>query len=281
MPEMATHEECDELDYLGRSFLEDLLPLIKTYTIANESQFLDIVTLRANYYREDNTPSEFLLLHTNEETIYNIIQPTNHLSKHLSSIDLNHRLLLAKMSSVPHSAAAVALDHLLVKALQPMGLDLAVKGYASAEIWGHEQKRAKEPDHGWGPRRRPPGRADRPSVVLEVAYSESEAKLQSDVRFWLSPEDGNANVCLTIRIDRSKPKIRIEQWHRGEQNRIRRNQVVWIAKTTPTGPLSVTGDPLRLSFEDLFCRKPDRPGEHDLNIPAEQLEELARMVWDE
>lgn len=278
---MTTHEDCDELDYLGRSFLEDLLPLIKTYTICSESQFLNIVTSPANYYGISNTPSEFLLLHTSEETIHTILNPNNpSLSKHLSSFDLNGKLLLAKMRGIPHCTAAGELNNIFLSALQPMGLDRAIKPYQGAEVCGTEEKRGKEPDYAWGPKRRPPGQADRPSVVLEVAYSEAETKLQSDIRFWLSPKDGNANVCLTVRIDRSKPRIRVEQWHRDKQGRICRKQVIWIARTTDD--LAVTDDhPLRLSFEDLFRRKPDRPGEHDLEISADDLKELARTVWDD
>lgn len=273
---MTTHENCDELDHLGCGFLEDLLPLIETYTVCNELQFLSIVTSPATRYNISNIPSEFLLFRISEEIIHLILnQDDPYISRYFSSFDLNGKLLLAKMPSIPHSAAGVELNRIFTKLLQPMGLDHALKGYPGATIWGNREKRGKEPDFGWNPKRRPPGQADRPSVVLEVACSETDIKLQSDIRFWLSPRDGNANVCLTIRIEESK--IRVEQWHRDKQERIRRRQVIWITRATDN--LAVTGDsPLLLSFEDLFRRKPDQPREHDLEISAEDLMELARTV---
>lgn len=278
---MTTHDDCDGLDYLGCSFLEDLLPFIEAYTVCNESHFLSIVTSPATRYNISNIPSEFLLFRTSEETIHTILNQTNPcLSKYLSSFDLNAKLLLAKMPSIPHSVAGSELHTILINLLQPMGLGRAIKGYPGADIWGNREKRGKEPDYGWNPKRRPPGQADRPSVVLEVAYSESDLKLQSDIRFWLSPKDGNANVCLTIRIDRTRPQIRVEQWHRDKQGRIRRRQVIWITRTADK--LTATGDsPLLLAFEDLFRHKPDQPREHDIEISAESLMELARAVWDD
>lgn len=44
-------------------------------------------------------------------------------------------------------------------------------------------------------------------VVLEVAVSESKAKLERDVEFWLDPARGNANIALTLEAARKKPVI--------------------------------------------------------------------------
>ncbi|KAJ5347933.1 uncharacterized protein N7506_001186 [Penicillium brevicompactum] len=57
------------------------------------------------------------------------------------------------------------------------------------------------PDFGWGPKRRPRDQPREPSVVLETAYTKAEAKLQSDVQFWLFRNDSNTNACLTAKID--------------------------------------------------------------------------------
>ncbi|KAJ5580524.1 hypothetical protein VI817_009796 [Penicillium citrinum] len=272
-----------ELDDLGYTFLEDLRPFSKLFKIRNESQFQDIVQRTSQAYASntDETPCEYILFSSNDNTISHIIHSTHpYTMRRLSAFDLNAGLLLAKLPpTIAHSTAATEFQSMLHDALQPMGLHRAIKGYASAGISGDEEKRAKQPDGGWGPKRRPPRSNDRPSVVLEVALSEPDKKLQSDIRFWLSPGDGDANVCFTVRLDRSRSVIRIENWHRA-QGRIRRNQRIWIQRVS--GQIQVTGDsPLSLSFEDLFRRKPDRPGEHDLELSSEALKEYARTIWDD
>ena len=70
--------------------------------------------------------------------------------------------------------------------------------------------KGKVPDAAWGPRRSPRGIPKSPTVVLEVAVSETDKKLQSDIRFWLN--DGNARSCLTARVTRNTPEIRLERW---------------------------------------------------------------------
>jgi hypothetical protein len=284
MATMTTDEDCDELEYLGRSFLEDLLPSIKTYTLYSESQFLNIINSQATHFNTIlDYPHEFLLFriseHTDIHTLNTILNPENpNTSRYISSIDLSGRLLLTKMISVPHGAVGGVLHDTIQSSIQLMGLKNTLKTYVGSTTWGDGAKRAKEPDFGWGPKRRAPGQPDRPTITLEVAYSETDKKLQSDVRFWLSPRDGNANACLTVRIQQSN--IRVEQWHRNDRGRICRQGVVWIRKTTDR--LVVDNDyPIRISFEDLFNRRADCPRENDIEVSPEDLRELARTVWDD
>ncbi|CDM29395.1 unnamed protein product [Penicillium roqueforti FM164] len=137
--------------------------------------------------------------------------------------------------------------------------------------------RAKAPDYDWGPKRAPPGQRISPSVALEVAFSESDAKLNSDVRFWLNPDDGNAKGCLTLTIERSRPEIRIENWEKKE-NRCHRSQVTWVTrKGTRT---HVTHHPLIIPFESLFLRQSSRPEEKDLAIPEQRLQIIAETIWE-
>lgn len=115
--------------------------------------------------------------------------------------------------------------------------------------------------------------------MLEVAYSETDQKLQSDIRFWLSPSNGGANICLTVKLDLLRSSIRIENWRRS-QNRIRRKQIVLIRRNSDK--LIVTGDlPLSILFEDLFLRKTERPREHDIEIfegDLKNMQELCGMI---
>lgn len=284
MAVMTTDEDCDELEYLGRSFLEDLLPSIKTYTLCSETQFLNIINSQATHFNTIlDIPHEFLLFRISENTdihtFNTILDPESpDISTYISSIDLSGRLLLTKMPSVPHGAVGGELHGIILSSILPMGLKNTLKTYVGSRTWGDGEKRAKEPDYGWGPKRRAPGQPDRPTIALEVAYSEADKVLQSDIRFWLSPRDGNANACFTVHIQLSN--IRVEQWHRSDQSKICRKGVVWIRKTTDC--LIVDNNyPIRISFEDLFNRRPDCPRERDIEISPENLRELARTVWDD
>ncbi|KAJ5515705.1 hypothetical protein N7527_007265 [Penicillium freii] len=118
------------------------------------------------------------------------------------------------MPSLEHSAIG-AVDDAITGAIQPMGLFKSLIKYPGATIQG--QTRGKQPDQGWGTRRPPRGCERTPSVVLEVAWSESDSKLNSDVRFWLAPADGNVKTCLTLRVDKRQLAIRIENWRRQKE----------------------------------------------------------------
>ena len=52
---------------------------------------------------------------------------------------------------------------------------------------------------------------DWPIAVLEVAFSEARAKLQTDVRYWLRASEGDVKIVFTIQIDHNVPKITIEK----------------------------------------------------------------------
>lgn len=276
MTQMPIQQEHRDLD-LGGSFLQDLPRLIKRYTYHGDSQFFDVFESEFDRFEALTNASEFLLFHASKDTIEAIFDPQNEdtsIARYCTSFDTKEELILVTMSSTPHSAAADVMNTMILHTLQPMGLFFSLQGYAGAKIRG--TCRGKAADYGWGPKRRTGGEPDSPSVTLEVAYSQSDFKLNSDVRFWLDPDNGKANICLTFRINRSQPEIRIEKWER-QNNRIHRSQVVWIAKKGDR--TNVCHHPLVISFESLFRRQSSRPGEKDLEISQRQLEEVAETVW--
>jgi hypothetical protein len=152
-----------------------------------------------------------------------------------------------------------------------MGLSTSLQGYIGATI--RRDSQGKQANFGWGHKRR--AQPSSASVTLEVAFSESESKLNSDVRFWLNPDDGNANICLTLRINRSQPEIRIEMWER-QNDRIHRSQVTLMTKHRDQ-----TNVALMITFGSLFRRQSSRTGEKDLEISIQQLEEVAGTIRQE
>ncbi|KAJ5246874.1 hypothetical protein N7468_001857 [Penicillium chermesinum] len=233
------------------------------------------------------------LLRSGKKSIESIINLADtDTSYHISSFDITEGLILIKMPSLIHCAAAHEINYLILQKLQPMKLDKAIRGYPGASIRGEESSRGKEPDYSWCPVRRPRSsahpRMKMPSVALEVAVSENDKKLNADVRYLLSPEDGNAELCLTLRVDKVNNNIRLESWARQDANNdqqrshIHRTQVVY-ARITQDGRAIVTGDlPFRIPFESLMLRPTD-PGtaaEQDILFSQNDLEELSEKIWN-
>lgn len=262
---------------LGRSFLKELPSSIKTYAYEGKSSFLQIFNLELDRC-EGREQNDFILFYMSCETIealFNSNNDTTALTRNCSSYDLDEQLVLIKIPSTEHSAAIGAVDDAITEALLPMGLFGRLHKYQNATIRG--TMRGKQPDHGWGPRRPPAGYPKRPSVVLEVAWSESDAKLNSDVRFWLNPADGNARICLTLRVRKHEPAIRIENWGL-ENGRIHRFQSIQMTKVS--NQIRIVNHPLIISFEDMFLRPPSIPAERDIEISQQALQEIAETIWD-
>ncbi|KAJ5470239.1 hypothetical protein N7530_007596 [Penicillium desertorum] len=275
---MAKQEDSYDLG-LGRSFLKDLLPSIKRYTYHGEEQFFDIFQTEFTHFEASTEASEFLLFHASKEAIETIFNPENEdtsISRFCSSYDLSEQLFLVTMPSGPHGAACDLINTVIREVLTPMNLSTSLQGYVRTITRGHG--RGKIPDYGWRPRHGPPGQPSSPSVTLEVALSDSDSKLNSDVRFWLNPDNSDTNICLTLRINRSRPEIRIENWE-WQNDKAHRSQVVWI--TRKKNQTQVSDHPLLIPFESLFRRNPTGPAERDLAISQQQLVFVAEALWEE
>ena len=261
--ELPTQQDTYDLVFEG-TFLKDLPPSIKRYTYHSEHQVLSIIDAEFSRLDTSTHASEFILFHTSKNILEHIFDPLRvdtSVARFCTSFDIKEELLLITLMSTPHSEAASGMHYIMIKTLEPMELDMDLRGYAGATIQGNS--RGKQADHGWGPTQRPPGQRDSPAVTLEVAYSESDSKLNSDVRFWLNPNEGDANVCLTLRINRSRPEIRIEKWEK-QNDRPHRSQTVWI--TRRANQTNVAGHPLTIAFGSLFRRQPSSPAETDLLV---------------
>lgn len=276
--ELPKHHDSHDLTFKG-SFLKDLPPSIKRYTYHSEHQALGIIDSEFSRLDTSTHASEFVLFHTSKETLEHIFDTlrvdTSSIARLCTSFDTEEELLLVTLMKTPHSAASDVVNTMILETLASVRMMRSLQGYSGATIRG--QTRGKQADYGWGPKRRPPGQPDSPSVTLEVAYSESDSKLSSDVRFWLNPDDGNANMCLTLRINRSRPEIRIEKWEK-QNDRPHRSQIIWI--TRRGGETTVSDHPLVVPFESLFRRPPSRSWENDLEISQGQLEEIAETIWN-
>lgn len=262
----------------GDCFLE-CLPLTR-YTYTGKQQFLDIFYREFIRLQQDTTGqiSECFLFEIDENTFNRDFLYTSdrHTIRLWGSFSASEKLVLIKMVTAEHSNAATVLHDEIRDALRSMNLHNALTTFSGTTVKGHEK--AKQGDHGWGPRRPPRGRSRRwPTVALEVAVSESQAKLNSDVRFWLRESAGETQIALTLRVNRTAPVITIEKW-KLKNDRIHRSHRITISKRG-NGQISVQDGPLIIEFHKLFCRAPSTPRETDVILGQASLESIASTIW--
>lgn len=114
-------------------------------------------------------------------------------------------------------------------------------------------------------------------MVLEIAVSESQLKLQSDVRFWLWQGQGKVNIVFTLTVDRQNPRIWIEKWESAGDREHRIQQVTVYRGANNL--IYTTGDPLTIEFPKLFLRNTSCPKEAYIQFPQDVLENLAIPIW--
>ncbi|KAJ5835688.1 hypothetical protein N7447_001714 [Penicillium robsamsonii] len=194
------------------------------------------------------------------------------------------------MASAIHANAIGEINTAIDKALDHIGHLDHVKRFHGALIRGADENnhgKGKIGDHGWGLHTPPAGYPDKPTVTSEVGYSESEKKLESDVSFWLNPDQGCANVTLTLRIDKKKPALTLNNWQKAD-NRVTRNsthhrgieekQSIMMTRGD-NGQVVLSGHPLVIPFELFFRRQPIGNQERDLEITKERLTIMAQNIW--
>ncbi|KAJ5125749.1 uncharacterized protein N7443_008793 [Penicillium atrosanguineum] len=191
-------------------------------------------------------------------------------------------ILVVKMPDPVHEQAALSFHSALILALQPMGLHKAISSWGSSKIIAPDGT-TKEADGGWSPRRAPRGSPKRPTVVLEVASSETSAKLRRDAHYWVDPARGQANMAIGVKIHAKNPRITIGQWEWSSQ----------LSRPIQTSDLTITryDDGIRfhtdqptpqlvIPFHLLFRRPPVNNRERNIVFAAQELVEFATEVWD-
>ena len=187
--------------------------------------------------------------------------------------------LIIKMVTHGHHQVAKAFDKAIDHALSPMGLDTAILTYGEVTI--DVNGVLKEVDWGWGPRRPPPGCPKRPTVVLEVAFSETRAKFHRDVDLWLDSASGNTKIAIAVKSNRKRPMITVDKWEWNQNDRhsqISQHIEIWESKSGDE--VTVSGSPLTIPFHLLFLRDPETPRETDLSIGEDEVKEVAKWMWD-
>ncbi|KAL4962317.1 uncharacterized protein BDV14DRAFT_191697 [Aspergillus stella-maris] len=167
-------------------------------------------------------------------------------------------LLIRVVNSAPHEVASETFHEILLEVLIPAGMNRKLIKLGStahfAVIGG------KQADKAWRPLHKPRDRTDNwPSVVLDVAYSETAKKLQGDIRYWLRASGGDVKIALALKIDRRKPMITIEKWDISGNGRKHLEQHIVISRKA--GNIIING-------------------EQEIELNEDRLGYLASQIWN-
>ncbi|KAJ5972714.1 uncharacterized protein N7479_002632 [Penicillium vulpinum] len=193
------------------------------------------------------------------------------------------KILIVKMLGPAHEQATVAFDDMLKGALEPMGLTKAIQSWGSTEMLAIDGTR-KKADGGWGPRRPPPNAPRRPTIILEVANSETYAKLRRDCQYWIDPERQEANAAIGVNLHTKRPEISIDLWEWSSQTSRPINRTHLTISKKSDGAVYFDPDhpppQVVIPFESLFRRPAQINRERDIVIETQELVEFASMVWE-
>ncbi|CUS15658.1 unnamed protein product, partial [Tuber aestivum] len=172
-----------------------------------------------------------------------------------------------------------------------MGLGRALRPMGSTTYQG--VKCAKEADAAFEPRL--PGPYDRywPTLVVECGVSESLKRLRVDSDWWLQNSEGAVKTVLVFSVSKATRHIHLEQWENGNSSKsatanppitpTKINEIDIMGPMDTSGGVQrpiVTGAPLKLEFEKIFLRQPDRRcGEDNIIFTAQQLGLIASGIW--
>ncbi|CAG7978920.1 unnamed protein product [Penicillium salamii] len=280
---------------------EGLPPSVRRYDYKDKDQFAQILTIERERLLDSMRSSREISdidtgsgrseqESTTEITEYIIfsIDPTTFNQDFLSfdtipnlsirtSYNPDTKTLIVKMVTGEHTGVAFEVHKAIDRALLRMGLDGAINQYSAVDI--DVNGRNKQADMGWGPRRPPPGCPKRPSVVLEVAVSETKKKILQDVDLWLDPLRGNANVVIAIKLSR-RAIITIDSWIWDTANGKSTNSQHIEVSENENDEVKLSGGPLLIPFRLLFLRDPETPRETDVIIGNEWLKSIAERGWE-
>lgn len=206
------------------------------------------------------------------------------------------QIIVITIASQPHEEAAHGFEGLLGSVARNMNVSRKISKLGSTRITFPDRK--KQADCSWKP-----GFQARqfPTVALEVGYTETAAKLQSDMERWIQDSRGQVKMGITIDIKRASGNIEIKSWvptstqppldvyitahqRRVVDRRVNQRPALQVTqriliKRGSNGNYSIKGGDLIIPFETLLLAQPGQ-GEGDFIFTTElYLNEWAELIW--
>ncbi|KUM65018.1 hypothetical protein ACN42_g2048 [Penicillium freii] len=210
--------------------------------------------------------------------------------------------MIIKLVGGPHEAAARRIDSILTAQCFTMGLFESLRPTGGIRLSGVSS--AKEADGSFIPTPPIPGRGQWPTIVVEVAVSESYKKLRADAAWWFSNSKGAVKVVIIVAVSKKKEEEKKEKMRmitfetiildsttvslRPLSHRRRSYKTITRQKITTSKPglsdrrTPITAHPdesLLIKFEEAFDR-PAIPPEHDFLLTPDLLRTASREVWE-
>jgi hypothetical protein len=124
-----------------------------------------------------------------------------------------------------------------------------------------------------------------------VGFSEAPGKLVLDARGWIEAANSQTRIVITVKIAREVPNITIRIWERDAPtpSSVTRQyrpsatmqQEIQISYDKQKELISVPAT-ITLTFAKIFLRPtdPTKPTEQDITITRQELQHIAREVWE-
>lgn len=95
---------------------------------------------------------------------------------------------------------------------------------------------------------------------------------------WVDPVKGQANMAITIKVDRTNPRITLDtyEWN----SRTQRAHVTQSCVIEENTKITVSQWPITIPFNYMFHRSPEIPKETDIRLEKQNnLIDIAICVW--
>lgn len=207
------------------------------------------------------------------------------------------QLLILKMPSNPHETAARCFETSLMEVASRMGVRRRILQCGATRYDGRD--RTKEADVSFKPFRY--SSRQWPTMAVEIGWSETRAKLEKEITWWIKNSHGDVRQGITIDIKQGSGNIEIISWvptmsispsrvqisSKGRQvlskaiNHIsppRIDQKIEIKRGKGSADPTITGGNLTIQFASVLLDNPGE-GEGDFVITAEELLQDAEHVW--
>jgi len=241
---------------------------------------------------DGKTTNQFLIVKGVDEKIMNLIEEYGYKEVRYEWHEVL-QLLIVKVPTGAHEAASQEFGALVIAAVTLMGLNqLERRVLGATKFHAPSGAPRKEPDWSMKTKIVRPNPQDFPTIVLEVGFSETLAKLRCDARLWFSISSNTIQIVILIAIKVAAREIIFEKWTVGAVPANRRTtrhtpaqlpqaeQAITISETAPnTYAITAGMAPLTLEFDKLFLRQPVGQ-EHDIDFTQAELFNIAQAVFD-
>lgn len=250
-----------------------------TYEYQNAANYSAVLARQLNLLHLHQDTSDYVIFtNINQEQLSRDFQETTDWP--FESYFPRLQVLLTKMETEIHANAARKFETALVIKLSAMNrLDRQLKQMGAALV--DTAERNKKADNSYQPYHCPKYRDKKwPTLVVEVAYSESWRKLAKDARWWLATSNGDIKTIITISINQKYREVTCEKWGLNAEEEPVALYRVQMQRDAGCEHVKVSNkDPLVIGFEDLFLRPPQDACEGDIVFNQDDLKELASLIW--